>query len=113
MHDLVARLDSAGVPLFAITNFSADFWPPFARAEAHLFDRFRDVVVSGAEKIAKPDPAIYALALARFGLAGPDALFVDDREDNVAAAIDAGMKAHLFTDAEGLQARLAAEGLPT
>ena len=112
MREIVERLDAGGVPLFAITNFSAEFWGPFAAREASLFDRFRGIVVSGEERMVKPDPAIYALALDRFGLAGPDALFVDDRTDNVAGAIEAGMRSHLFTDAAGLRERLAADGLP-
>ena len=68
MPELVAELDAADVPLFAITNFSGEFWTPFRAREAALFDRFRDIVVSGDEKLIKPDPAIYRLALKRFGL---------------------------------------------
>ena len=111
MHALVAELDEANVPLFAITNFSGEFWKPFAAGEAALFDRFHGIVVSGDEKLVKPDPAIFALSLARFRLVGPEALFVDDRADNVAAAQDAGMKAHLFVDEPGLRARLVSERL--
>ena len=111
VHALVEELDARGVPLFAITNFSADFWPPFHDAERAFFARFRDIIVSGEVKLLKPDPAIYYLALDRFGLRPADALFVDDREINVEGALAVGMEAHLFTDADGLRARLEAEGL--
>jgi 2-haloacid dehalogenase len=111
VHDVVAELDARGVPLFAITNFSADFWPPFHEKERAFFDRFRDIVVSGEVKLLKPDPAIYYLALDRFRLRPADALFVDDREINVEAARAVGMKAHLFIDAADLRVRLAGEGL--
>ena len=74
-------LDARGVPLFAITNFSADFWPPFLAKERAFFARFRDIVVSGEVKLLKPDPAIYCLALDRFRLRPAEALFVDDRAD--------------------------------
>jgi len=111
VHPIVEALDARGVPLFAITNFSADFWPPFFAKERAFFARFRDIVVSGEVKMLKPDPAIYWLALDRFGLRPADALFVDDREINVEAARAVGMSAHLFTDAAGLRARLEAEGL--
>jgi 2-haloacid dehalogenase len=111
MHAIVEQLDARGVPLFAITNFSADFWPPFHQREQAFFARFRDIVVSGEEKLLKPDPALYYRALDRFGLKPGEALFVDDREINVEGAIAVGMKAHLFTDADDLRRRLKAEGL--
>lgn len=111
VHALVEALDARGVPLFAITNFSADFWPAFHARERAFFDRFRDIVVSGEVKLLKPDPAIYYLALDRFGLRPDEALFIDDRAINVEAAQAIGMHAHLFTDAADLQSRLGAEGL--
>jgi 2-haloacid dehalogenase len=111
VHALVEALDARGVPLFAITNFSADFWPPFVAKERAFFGRFRDIVVSGEVKLLKPDPAIYYLALDRFRLRPTEAMFIDDREINVEAALAVGMKAHLFTDAADLRTRLEAEGL--
>ena len=111
VHEIVAALDDAGVPLFAITNFSADFWKPFAAREQAFFRRFKDIVVSGEEKMLKPDPAIYYLALDRFGLKPADALFIDDRAINVEGAEAIGMRAHLFTGAEDLRRRLEDDGL--
>ena len=111
VHAIVAELDVRGVPLFAITNFSADFWPPFHARERVFFDRFRDILVSGQVGLLKPDPAIYHLALDRFGLRPAEALFVDDRLINVEAAAAIGMPAHLFTTADDLRARLRAVGL--
>ena len=106
MAALIEELDEAGIPLYAITNFSGEFWPPFRDREAAIFDRFRDIVVSGDEKLTKPDAAIYTLALQRFGLAPEEAVFVDDRDDNVAGAEAVGMKALLFTDAATLRTQL-------
>jgi 2-haloacid dehalogenase len=110
-HAIVEALDARGVPLFAITNFSADFWPPFRAREDAFFRRFRDIVVSGEEKLLKPDPAIYYRALDRFRLRPHQALFVDDRAINVEGARAVGMHAHLFTSAEDLRVRLEAERL--
>lgn len=108
--ELVAALDSAGVPLYAITNFGAEFWDVF-RPTQPVFDRFRDIVVSGVEKLVKPDPAIYALAAERFGHAPGAMLFIDDNAGNVAAARAAGWHAHHFRDAEALAADLRARRL--
>jgi 2-haloacid dehalogenase len=111
VHAIVDELHGRGVPLFAITNFSAEFWAPFHAREQDCFARFRDIVVSGEVQLLKPDPAIYYLALDRFGLKPGDALFIDDRLINVEAAMGVGMHAHLFTDAAGLRQRLEAAGL--
>ncbi|MDB5674448.1 MAG: hydrolase [Sphingomonas bacterium] len=111
MPELLAELDSAGVPLFAITNFSGEFFPPFRVKYPDMFDRFRDIVVSGDEKMMKPDPAIYRLALDRFGLRPEEAVFVDDNRDNVAGAAALGIHGILFTDEPALRAELAGLGL--
>lgn len=111
MADLVAELDARGVPLFAITNFSHEFWPPFRAREAALFDRFQDILVSGDVKLVKPDPAIYALALERFGLAPGEGFFIDDRLDNIEAGERAGLIGHVFRDSATLRSALVKQGL--
>lgn len=109
-HALVERLDARGVPLFAITNFGAEFWAGF-RPQERIFDIFGDIVVSGEEKLAKPDPAIFALAERRFGHPGRAMLFIDDNARNIAAADSCGWQVHHFTDAAALEADLARRGL--
>ncbi len=108
--ELVEALSARGVPLFAITNFGAEFWPDFA-PRFPVLEHFRDIVISGVEQLAKPDPAIYALAEARFGLPGSAMLFVDDNAHNVAAARDCGWHAHHFHNAAGLETELVRRGL--
>lgn len=108
--EIVRELDERGVPLYAITNFGAEFWAAF-RPTAPVFDRFHDIIVSGEEKLVKPDPAIYALAERRFGHAPGAMLFVDDNEANVASALDCGWHALRFIDAPTLRAELCAHGL--
>lgn len=105
--EIVQELSARGVPLFAITNFGAEFWIAF-RPTQPIFDLFQDIIVSGVEKMVKPDPAIYALALTRFGLAPGEAIFIDDNLDNVASARANGFAAHHFKDAAGLHKELAA-----
>ena len=111
MCELVAELDTAGVPIFGITNFSHEFWPPFRAKEAAVFDRFVDIVVSGDERLTKPDPAIYALALQRFGLEAGEGFFIDDSLPNVVSARANGFVAHHFDGVEGVRAELAALGV--
>ena len=107
--ELVARLDAAGVPLFAITNFGHEFWEGF-RPTQPILDSFRDIVVSGTEKLMKPDPAIYRLAIERFGIDPAGALFIDDVAANVAGAESVGIAGHRFVDAATLERDLRARG---
>jgi 2-haloacid dehalogenase len=103
--EIVAKLDAQGVALFAITNFSAELWPRFVPT-APVLRYFRDVFVSGVHKMVKPDPIIYQTALKRFGISAENALFVDDRQENVDGAIACGLQGHLFKDALKLRADL-------
>ena len=111
MTELVVNLAARDVPLFAITNFSGEFWKPFVAREAVFFAPFRDIIVSGDEKLMKPDPAIYRLALHRFGITAGEAVFIDDNLANVRGAEAEGFVGHHFTDATTLRADLAANGL--
>ncbi len=107
---LVERLHKRGLPLFAITNFGAEFWAGF-RPTAPVVDLFEDIVVSGEEKLAKPDPAIFELAARRFGHAPEAMLFIDDNAANIAAARTLGWQVHLFVDAATLAEELTGRGL--
>ena len=98
------------MPLYAITNFGADTWARF-RPTFAIADRFRDIVVSGVECLAKPDPAIYALAQRRFGHDPAAMLFIDDSLANVTSARACGWQAHHFLGAVGLEADLRERGL--
>jgi 2-haloacid dehalogenase len=101
--EIVEELAARGVPLFAITNFGSEFWAQF-RPTQPIFDHFRDIVVSGDEKLVKPDAAIYQLARRRFDLAEGEAIFIDDSMPNVIAARENGFLGHHFSDAETLRA---------
>ena len=103
--EIVEALAANGVPLFAITNFGEEFWEAF-RPTQPVFDLFKDIVVSGTEKMVKPDRAIYDLALKRFGVDPALCLFVDDSAANVGGARAAGIAGHVFDGAEGLRAKL-------
>jgi 2-haloacid dehalogenase len=103
--EIVAELAARHVPLFAITNFGADFWAAF-RPTQPVFDFFSDIVVSGTEKLAKPDRAIYNLAIRRFNVEPGACLFVDDVAANIDGARAVGINGHLFDGANGLRTRL-------
>jgi 2-haloacid dehalogenase len=109
--DVVRELHAAGVRLFGLTNWSDELYH-HAPAAFDVLALLEDVVVSGAEGVAKPDPRIYELLGRRAGLPLDRLVFVDDRAENVAAAAQVGMDALLFTDAATLRIDLRHRGLP-
>ncbi|MEX0300420.1 MAG: HAD family hydrolase [Kordiimonas sp.] len=107
---LLEQLKANGMPVYGLTNFSACKWPIFC--ETYEFTKlFDDVVVSGFEKLIKPDPRIYELAIERFGIEPANTLFIDDRLENAQGAQAVGMKGHHFTDATILAEHLKATSL--
>lgn len=110
MAALVDRLARCGVPRYLLTNMPR--WVFDERQAAYpVLRRFDGAVVSGDEGILKPDPAIFRLALTRFGLDPATTLFVDDSAVNVEAAADLGFRVHHFVDAPGLEQELVALGV--
>ena len=109
VHPIVRELKDAGVPLYCLTNFGHEFWHGF-RPTKPIFDLFEDIVVSGTEKVAKPEPRIYEIVEERSGRSESDLFFTDDNSANIEAAQARGWDAHLFTDAASLRAQLKASG---
>ena len=107
---LVDDLRAAGTPLYGLTNWPAETFPPEGEAYAFL-DHFEAILVSGEVGLTKPDPAIYHLTLERFGLRPEEVLFVDDLAVNIEAAHALGIPSHHFTGAAGLKRTLAGHGL--
>jgi putative hydrolase of the HAD superfamily len=107
---LMRDLRQAGSPMFFLSNMPA----PFADhlEQHHGFVReFDDGVFSARVQLIKPDPAIFALAAQRFGVAPAELVFLDDHAPNVAAARAQGWQALLFTDAQRCRDDLQQAGL--
>lgn len=102
---ILEELKSRGAPLYAITNWNGDKFRE-TKARFPFLGHFRDIVVSGDERLIKPDPAIYRLLLDRNGLEAATCLFIDDSVKNVEGAQAVGMKAHHFTSPEALRQTL-------
>jgi len=110
--DILRELHAAGTPLIGLTNWSDELYHAHAPQRFEFLALFDDVIVSGTESLAKPDPAIYRLVEERTGTPLSRWVFVDDRADNVAAARELGMDGIVFTDAETLRRELRGRGLP-
>ncbi len=108
--EILAELHDRGVPLYGLTNFSAETYP-LAAARFGFLRRFRGVVVSGEERVIKPDPRIYQILIDRFGIDPQAAVFIDDIAANVEAARRFGFHGIRFTGAAALRAELASLAL--
>ncbi|HEX3203067.1 MAG TPA: HAD family phosphatase [Actinomycetes bacterium] len=108
--EVLAELRAAGVPLYALTNWSAETFA-ITRGRFEFLEWFDGLLVSGEERVTKPDPAIFQLLLDRFGLDPTATVFVDDSEANVAAARRLGFDAIGFTGHEELRRELVARRL--
>ena len=111
IDDVVAVLDdlrsSASVDLYVLSNFSGELFRQ-ARPRFAFLEWFDGLVISGDVGLVKPDPRIYDVLVARYGLTPHQTAFIDDRTENVAAACDAGMVGLHFRSAGALRTELRA-----
>ncbi|MGN6130169.1 MAG: HAD family hydrolase [Nocardioidaceae bacterium] len=100
--DILHALHGRGTRLVALTNWSGETFHHAPEVFPEVFGLFDDVVVSGAEGVAKPDPQIFGILQSRLGHPVDGVFYVDDSARNVEAARAAGMDAVHFTDAAAL-----------
>ncbi len=108
--DLLGELDQAGVPLYALSNWSAEKFV-HARARFAFLDRFRAIVISGEVGVNKPDPRIFTALIDGYQLDRAELIFIDDVVANVAAARAQGIAAIHFRDPAQLRRELEVRGL--
>lgn len=106
MMDWAAKVRSAGILTGLLSNLPADLGAHL-RDEMHLPDSFDHHTFSYEIRAAKPDPAIYRHAVDGLGIHPAEALFLDDRPENVEGARAAGLRAIQFESPRKLSAQLA------
>ena len=93
--DLLKELKSMGYGIYGLTNWSAEKIG-YAFANYSFFSLFAGIVVSGVEKVVKPDRKIYEILLERYSLKPGECVFIDDNQDNVDMAKVLGINAIRF-----------------
>ena len=84
--EILRKLEHSNYELFGLTNWSAETFP-FALENYDFFKIFQDkIVVSGAEKMIKPDPEIWNILLERYQIKAEESVFIDDNFKNIEAA---------------------------
>ena len=106
------QLRTAGYTIHGLSNFSAETMPRI-RHRFPFLAWFETLLLSGAEGVIKPDPAIYQILLDRIGATASDCLFIDDSYANIVTARELGFDAIHFHDPTQLAHDLRARGCPT
>ena len=107
MEELVRDYKQRGYGVWGLTNWSAETLP-LVRDDYPVFKLLDGYVVSGQEKVVKPDARLYRILLERFGLKAEECVFVDDNPANTAGAEAVGIKGIVFKGAEDLREELKA-----
>jgi putative hydrolase of the HAD superfamily len=103
---ILAELAESNPCMIGALNNEARETNEFRFAHFGLRRHFKVALSSGYVGLRKPEPAIYQRALDILGCPPERVLFIDDREENVAGSLAAGMKAIQFTGADALRAAL-------
>lgn len=106
LHDL----DKRGFPLYGLSNWSHETFS-LIRTKYPFFDLFKDIIISGAVKIIKPDPRIFLIALDRIGYPANECLLIDDSTTNVVTAQRMGWNTIQFHSPQQLEQEVRQFGL--
>ncbi len=108
--EIFNALKSSGMPVYALSNWSHEAFPT-AYERYDFMKQFDGIVVSGYEKLLKPDHAIYRVLMERYNINPAESVYIDDNKPNADAAAELGFHAIHFQSAEQLRKELRDLGL--
>ncbi|KFF02023.1 HAD family hydrolase [Chryseobacterium luteum] len=109
--EILRRLSRTDYQLFGLTNWSEETFP-YALENYDFFQLFNGkIVVSGAEKLIKPDPEIWHILLERYHLKADESVFIDDNPKNTEMAASLGFKTIKIDPDTDLEKELADLGI--
>ena len=113
MPDIAASLARAGqrLPLYAFSNTNNAHVAHFSQAYADVLGHFREIYLSNAMGLRKPDAAAYDHVVRAIGVPASRIVFFDDSADNIAGARARGLTAVHVTAPDDVAKALAALGI--
>ncbi len=108
--EILAELRAREVPLYALSNWSAETFP-LSQRRFEFLQWFQGIVLSGEVRLLKPDPRIFQHFFETHAIDPADAVYIDDMKANVEAADAFGMHGIVFTDPPALRSELVKLGL--
>lgn len=103
--ELLKELKEKGYGIYGLTNWSAETIGK-AYERFKFFALFDGIVVSGEERLLKPDKRIFKVLLDRYGLNPEECVFMDDSEANVKSAAELGFNAIQFDCIQNVREKL-------
>lgn len=105
MEEYIKELKGRGFRIYGLSNWSVETFA-MIRPKYPILDLMEDMVISGKEKVMKPDAKIYQIALSRFGIKPEESVFIDDNVNNIIGCEAAGIHGIVFKDAGQLRSDL-------
>lgn len=105
MEEYIKELKGRGFRIYGLSNWSVETFA-MIRLKYPILDLMEDMVISGKEKVMKPDAKIYQIALSRFDIKPEESVFIDDNVNNIIGCEAAGIHGIVFKDAGQLRSDL-------
>ena len=107
MYEEAKELKEKGYKLYGLSNWNDVTFNTYCRHTFPVFSLLEGMVISGEEKVIKPDPRIYSTLLERYALTPQECIFIDDSPKNLEAAAAFGISGYLFTTPEDFRENFA------
>ena len=109
--DILERLIQQNkYPIYALTNWSHETFP-IAQERFEFLKWFKAILVSGIEKMKKPDREIFELMLTRYQIKASETVFIDDSLRNIEGAKAVGLQTIHFQSSNQLAEELKKMGI--
>lgn len=103
--EYIKKLKERGYKLYLLTNIT-DASHNYINNQINIDSMFEGGIYSYQEHLVKPNPEIYNLIINRFNLNKDETIFFDDKEKNVNAANEIGLKSVVFKSIEDIEINL-------
>lgn len=107
---ILEKLKSSGYLLYGLSNWPEEKYR-LVRPKYAFFDLFDDIIISGEEKVAKPDPQIFAILLGKIQREPWQCVYIDDSKQNIEVALELGFRCIHYQSPGQLDSDLAVAGI--
>lgn len=105
MYDLMTELKAKGYPLLGLSNWGKKVYEVIDKFQ-RIFSLIDDSLISWQVHQIKPHRDIYESFLRKFNVSAEECVFIDDKPENIATALQVGMHGFVFHDVASLRSEL-------